>query len=174
MATAAEIKISFSGDEAREATDAFELQGGEGRSRTIYFWDSPRKGSDGISLPFLDRGVIFRLRLDDRDHGSKRETDMTVRHPQPPPPGARRPRPVARTGRTAPGARKGGPSGRVEKLIRYTAEEIRRLLNRLVWATTPPPPAIVIIQSRWRRTHQTRAQRCHYATRDKRDRESRL
>ncbi|MEU3619466.1 hypothetical protein ABZ725_45330 [Streptomyces sp. NPDC006872] len=85
MATAAEIKISFSGDEAREATAALDLQGGEGRSRTIYFWDSPTKGSDGISLPFLERGVIFRLRLDDRDHGSKLETDMTVKlRPCPP------------------------------------------------------------------------------------------
>ncbi|MGH4034188.1 hypothetical protein ACQB60_35320 [Actinomycetota bacterium Odt1-20B] len=60
----------------------------------------------------------------------------------------------------------------VDKLIHYTAEEIRRLLNRLAWVTSPPPPATEITQSRWRRTHQTRAQRCHYATRDKRDRES--
>ncbi|WP_405412058.1 hypothetical protein [Streptomyces decoyicus] len=78
-ATAAEIKISFSGDEARKAACALELQNGEGRSRTTHFWDSPRKRDDGISLPFLDRGVIFRLRLEDGDHGSKRETDMTVK-----------------------------------------------------------------------------------------------
>ncbi|MET9409138.1 hypothetical protein ABZX90_25745 [Streptomyces sp. NPDC002935] len=84
-ATAAEIKISFFGDQAREASAALELQDGEGRSRAIYFWDSPRMGSDGISLPFLDRGVIFRLRLDDGDHESKRETDMTVKlRPCPP------------------------------------------------------------------------------------------
>lgn len=79
MATAAEIKVGFSGDAARKAACALELQGGEGRSRTLYFWDSPGKGGDGISLPFLDRGVIFRLRLEDGDHGSKRETDMTVK-----------------------------------------------------------------------------------------------
>ncbi|MFI9052016.1 hypothetical protein [Streptomyces sp. NPDC053427] len=84
-ATAAEIKISFSGDEAREAACALELQVGEGRSRTIHFWDSPRKGGDGTSLPFLDRGIIFRLRLDDGDHGSRRESDMTVKlRPCPP------------------------------------------------------------------------------------------
>ncbi|MGW1781859.1 hypothetical protein ACWCQQ_22330 [Streptomyces sp. NPDC002143] len=89
MATAAEIKISFSGDEARDATAALELQSDKGRSRTIYFWDSPRKGSEGISLPFLDRGVIFRLRLDDRDHGSKLETEVTVKlRPCPPLPPA--------------------------------------------------------------------------------------
>ncbi|MFK0260171.1 hypothetical protein ACIQU1_02350 [Streptomyces angustmyceticus] len=78
-ATATEIKISFSGDEARKAACALALQGGEGRSRSIHFWDSPRKGGDGISLPFLDRGVIFRLRLEDGDHGSERETNMTVK-----------------------------------------------------------------------------------------------
>lgn len=78
-ATAAEIKIGFSGDEARKAACALELQGGEGRSRSIYFWDSPRKAGDDISLPFLDRGVIFRLRLEDGDQGSKRDTSMTVK-----------------------------------------------------------------------------------------------
>ncbi|MFG2494314.1 hypothetical protein ACGFSD_25165 [Streptomyces caniferus] len=78
-ATAAEIKIGFSGDEARKAACALELQGGEGRSRTVHFWDGPRKGDDGIALPFLDRGVIFRLRVEDGDHGSKRETSMTVK-----------------------------------------------------------------------------------------------
>lgn len=84
-ATAAEIKISFSGVEAREATAALKLQGGEGRRRTIHFWDSPRKGGDGISLPFLKRGVSFRLRMDDEDHGSEREMDMTVKlRPCPP------------------------------------------------------------------------------------------
>ncbi|MFE7245947.1 hypothetical protein [Streptomyces sp. NPDC057580] len=84
-ATATEIKISFSANEARKAACALELQGGEGHSRTIHFWDSPRKGSDGIALPFLDRGVILRLRLDDEDHGSKRESDMTVKlRPCPP------------------------------------------------------------------------------------------
>ncbi|MBV7700656.1 transposase [Streptomyces sp. TRM70350] len=35
---------------------------------------------------------------------------------------------------------KRGLSGRVEKLIRYTAVEIRHLLNRLVWVTRPPAP----------------------------------
>lgn len=84
-ATAAEIKISFSGDEAREAIAALGLQGGEGRRRTIHFWDSPRKGGDGISLPFLGLGVIFRLRMDDEDHGGEREMDMTVKlRPCPP------------------------------------------------------------------------------------------
>ena len=53
-----------------------------------------------------------------------------------------------------------GQGGRVTELM------ARPLLN-MHWP-------IVIIQSRWRRTHQSRAQRCHYATRDKRDRESRL
>ncbi|MEU9118923.1 hypothetical protein AB0C96_03515 [Streptomyces sp. NPDC048506] len=87
-ATAAEIKISFSGDEARKAACALELQGSESRSRTIHFWDSPRKGGDGVSLPFLDRGVILRLRMDDEADGSKRETDMTVKlRPCPPLPG---------------------------------------------------------------------------------------
>ncbi|MFF3766323.1 hypothetical protein ACFYYR_19890 [Streptomyces sp. NPDC001922] len=84
-ATAAEIKISFSGGEARKAACALELHAGEGRGRTIYFWDSPRKGGDGVSLPFLDRGVILPLRLDDEDHGSKRETDMIAKlRPCPP------------------------------------------------------------------------------------------
>ncbi|MEU9499698.1 hypothetical protein [Streptomyces sp. NPDC048196] len=87
-AATAEIKISFSGDDAREAARALELQGSESRSRTIHFWDSPRKGSEGISLPFLDRGVIFRLRMDDEVQGRKRETDMTVKlRPCPPLPG---------------------------------------------------------------------------------------
>lgn len=84
-ATAAEIKISFSGDEAQQAARALELKAGEGRSRTIHFWDSPERGGDGIALPFLDRGVIIRLRMDNEDHGSKRETDMTVKlRPCPP------------------------------------------------------------------------------------------
>lgn len=84
-ATAAEIKISFAGDEARNAARALELEGGEGRSRTIHFWDSPKKGGDGVSLPLLDRGVILRLRLDDEDRGSKREAEMTVKlRPCPP------------------------------------------------------------------------------------------
>ncbi|MEU0113247.1 hypothetical protein ABZ137_05850 [Streptomyces bobili] len=106
--------------------------------------------------------------------------------PRPPSPSSRSPTPAAATSRsptdttccphrpTLPRRPKRGRAAFVEKLIRYTAEETRRLLNRLVWATTPPPLAIVIIQSRWRRTHQARAQRCHYATRDKRVRESRL
>ncbi|MEU9111264.1 hypothetical protein AB0D04_05530 [Streptomyces sp. NPDC048483] len=84
-AAGAEIKISFSGDEARKAARALELKSGEGRSRTIYFWDSPEEGSDGLSLPFLDRGVIIRLRLDAEDHGAKRKADMTVKlRPCPP------------------------------------------------------------------------------------------
>ncbi|WP_432143452.1 hypothetical protein [Streptomyces sp. bgisy084] len=84
-ATAAEIKISFSGDEVQKAARALGLKAGEGRSRTIHFWDSPEKGGDGISLPFLDRGVIIRLRMDNEDHGSKRDTDMTVKlRPCPP------------------------------------------------------------------------------------------
>ncbi|MEV5378490.1 hypothetical protein AB0L26_21325 [Streptomyces nondiastaticus] len=84
-ATAAEIKISFSGDEARKAARALGLEAGEGRSRTIWFWDSPGKGGDGIALPFLDRGVIVRLRLDDEDRGSKRKADVTVKlRPCPP------------------------------------------------------------------------------------------
>ncbi|MEV7392524.1 hypothetical protein [Streptomyces sp. NPDC091215] len=84
-AMAAEIKISFSGAEARRAIAALGLQGGEGRRRTIYFCDSPRKGGDGISLPFLKLGVIFRLRVDSEDHGVRREMDMTVKlRPCPP------------------------------------------------------------------------------------------
>ncbi|MCF3106299.1 hypothetical protein IPZ58_32715 [Streptomyces roseoverticillatus] len=86
-AKAAEIKISFSGDEARKAALALGLKDGEGHSRTIHFWDSPGKGGgdDAISLPFLDRGVIIRLRLDDEDHGSKRKADVTVKlRPCPP------------------------------------------------------------------------------------------
>ncbi|TJZ54265.1 hypothetical protein FCH28_13935 [Streptomyces piniterrae] len=79
LAAAAEIKISFSGDEARKAARALELKSNEGRSRTIHFWDSPEKGSEGVSLPFLGRGVIIRLRLDDEDRGAKRKGDMTVK-----------------------------------------------------------------------------------------------
>ncbi|MFB8031318.1 hypothetical protein ACFT08_36775 [Streptomyces rochei] len=56
------------------------------------------------------------------------------------------------------------------KLIRYSAEEIRRLLNRLVWPPPPLPAALVITQSLWRRTHQTRARQSHHDTRDRRDR----
>ncbi|BBC30103.1 hypothetical protein SGFS_013970 [Streptomyces graminofaciens] len=84
-AKAAELKISFSGDEARKAACALGLQSSAGRSRTIHFWDAPRKGSEGIVLPFLERGVILRLRLDDADHGAKRKGDMTVKlRPCPP------------------------------------------------------------------------------------------
>ncbi|MDV9169315.1 hypothetical protein R6V09_04060 [Streptomyces sp. W16] len=44
----------------------------------------------------------------------------------------------------------------------------------LVRVIAPPPPTIVLAQSDRRRTQQTRAQRCHHNTRDRRDRESRL
>lgn len=48
------------------------------------------------------------------------------------------------------------------------------MLNRLLWTIAPPPSAIVTAQPRGRRTHQARAQRRHYTTRDKRDRHPRL
>ena len=45
-----------------------------------------------------------------------------------------------------------------------TVPEVRRLLNRLVWAESPPP-AFTLHWSRWRRRHQARARQCHYKRR---------
>ncbi|MGE5763990.1 MAG: hypothetical protein ACM3ZF_08995, partial [Mycobacterium leprae] len=62
--------------------------------------------------------------------------------------------------------KKGGriPPG---ELIPVTVPELRRLLARLIWHDHPEPAA-VLRWSRWRRRHQARAKRCHYATREAR------
>ncbi|MFE5681574.1 hypothetical protein ACFQ8A_41600, partial [Streptomyces erythrochromogenes] len=68
-------------------------------------------------------------------------------------------------------ARKWGGDRPAGELIRYSAEEIRRLLNRLAWPSPPVSAALVVAQSLWRRTHQTRARRSHHTTHDRRDRQ---
>ncbi|TDU03430.1 hypothetical protein EDD99_1858 [Streptomyces sp. 846.5] len=50
--------------------------------------------------------------------------------------------------------------GLFERLIDYTAEEIRRLLNQTLWHVHHPA-ALVFAQSLWRRTHQTVSKRIH-------------
>jgi hypothetical protein len=49
-------------------------------------------------------------------------------------------------------------------LIPLTLSEVRRLVYRLVVRILAPPHA-VLRWSRWRRLHQTRAQRSHYQRR---------
>jgi hypothetical protein len=52
----------------------------------------------------------------------------------------------------------------IDELIPLTVPEVRRLLWRLAWATAPPATH-VLAWSTWRRRHQARARRCHYARR---------
>ncbi|MCX5308881.1 MULTISPECIES: hypothetical protein [Streptomyces] len=79
-ATAAEIKISFGGTDAKAAFDALELDRDDGRRRAIHFWDSPRRAAGGeVTLPLLERGVILRLRRDDEGHASEQDADLTVK-----------------------------------------------------------------------------------------------
>lgn len=59
------------------------------------------------------------------------------------------------------------PAPLVERLIDYTAEEIRRLLHQTVWHVQHHP-AVIAAQSLWRRRHQTAAKRIHYAQRRQR------
>ncbi|MFD7911159.1 hypothetical protein ACFV30_10555 [Streptomyces sp. NPDC059752] len=85
-ATAAEIKISFAGAEAKAAFDALELDRDEGSRRLIHFWDRPQWAADGtVTLPLLGQGIILRRRRDDEGPESERETDLTVKlRPCPP------------------------------------------------------------------------------------------
>ncbi|MFD7630385.1 hypothetical protein ACFV7Q_30920 [Streptomyces sp. NPDC059851] len=81
-AKAAEIKISFAGEEVAAALDALGLDRSDGRRRSIHFWDRPQLVADGaaVKLPLLDdHGAILRLRRDDTDRGSRPEADMTVK-----------------------------------------------------------------------------------------------
>ncbi|MGZ9928716.1 hypothetical protein ACXNSR_02375 [Streptomyces sp. NC-S4] len=79
-ATAAEIKISFAGAEAKAAFDALELDRDEGSRRAIHFWDRPQWAADGtLTLPLLVQGVILRRRRDEEGPVSERETDLTVK-----------------------------------------------------------------------------------------------
>ena len=59
------------------------------------------------------------------------------------------------------------PTPLVERLIDYTAEEIRRLLHQTVWHVHHIP-TVVVAQSLWRRAHQTMAKRIHYRQRRQR------
>jgi len=52
----------------------------------------------------------------------------------------------------------------VEELIPLTVPEVRGLLAQLIWHEHPDPAA-VLGWSHWRRRHQARARRCHYAAR---------
>ncbi|WP_314245816.1 hypothetical protein [Streptomyces sp. DSM 40907] len=79
-ATAAEIKISFAGADAKAAFDALELDRDEGSRRAIHFWDRPQWAADGtVTLPLLVQGVILRRRRDDEGPAPERETDLTVK-----------------------------------------------------------------------------------------------
>ncbi|MFD5415660.1 hypothetical protein [Streptomyces nojiriensis] len=79
-ATAAEIKISFAGAEAKAAFDALELDRDEGSRRAIHFWDRPQWADDGtVTLPLLEQGVILRRRRDEEGPAAERETDLTVK-----------------------------------------------------------------------------------------------
>jgi hypothetical protein len=53
------------------------------------------------------------------------------------------------------------------ELTELSLSEIRCLIVRLAW-TSPHNPTHVLHWSHWRREHQARARRCHYATRNKR------
>ena len=59
--------------------------------------------------------------------------------------------------------KKGAPVP-VSDLIPLTVPEVRRLLGHLIWTQSPEATAI-FAWSRWRRRHQARARRCHYAAR---------
>ena len=50
------------------------------------------------------------------------------------------------------------------ELIELSVPEIRHLVICLVWHLAPDPDQI-LHWSHWRRRHQARARRCHYATR---------
>ena len=62
-----------------------------------------------------------------------------------------------------PRGKRGAPPP-ADELIPLTVPEVRRLLARLIWTPDTDPPAI-FSWSRWRRRHQARARRCHYAAR---------
>jgi len=51
-------------------------------------------------------------------------------------------------------------------LAELTIPEIRHLVTRLAWRLDQDPDQ-VLHWSRWRRRHQARARRCHYATRER-------
>ena len=59
---------------------------------------------------------------------------------------------------------KKGGSRTVAELIPLTVPEVRRLLAHLIWQQ-PPEITAVLSWSHWRRRHQARARRCHYAAR---------
>lgn len=65
---------------------------------------------------------------------------------------------------TRAAAEKGEASTPADELIPVTVPEIRRLLARLIWHHVPDPDS-VLSWSQWRRRHQARARRCHYAAR---------
>ena len=57
---------------------------------------------------------------------------------------------------------KRGASDPSEDLIPFTVPEVRRLLSKLIW-NRPANPTAVLDWSNWRRRHQARAKRSHYA-----------
>jgi len=59
---------------------------------------------------------------------------------------------------------KGGAAEPDEDLIPLTVPEVRRLLSKLIW-NRPATPTAVLGWSLWRRRHQARARRFHYAAR---------
>lgn len=80
---------------------------------------------------------------------------------------------LASSARTAP-RRSGGKTGPAlaadlaAELLPHTVPEMRRLIWRLAWAGAAEPAA-VLAWSRWRRTHQQRARRCHWQRRTRSD-----
>ncbi len=64
----------------------------------------------------------------------------------------------------AASAGKGGAAEPDEDLIPLTVPEVRRLLSKLIW-NRPTNPTAVLGWSLWRRRHQARARRFHYAAR---------
>ncbi|SNR68023.1 hypothetical protein SAMN06272737_118126, partial [Blastococcus mobilis] len=63
--------------------------------------------------------------------------------------------------------RKGGDLDLRGELTELSLPEIRHLVICLVWRPDPDPNQ-VLHWSHWRRRHQARARRCHYATREAR------
>ena len=65
------------------------------------------------------------------------------------------------------------PVVRAAGLLPLTVPEVRRLLWHLVWER---PPSVEAVEhwSTWRRRHQQRARECHWRTRTRRRRKSRL
>ncbi|MFE1174193.1 hypothetical protein [Streptomyces sp. NPDC058773] len=57
-----EVKISMSGEAADSARRMLSLEAEDGKALTIYFWDRPWTGGDGIHLPLSEAGVVIRLR----------------------------------------------------------------------------------------------------------------